>query len=283
MQGDGAPSQTMVDASLAWGLRLTTVPTLANLFGLTSWIRSSAWTPTARTEVTGWRWRRHPGCDDAADMLARDWPDSDAPAVAEVLKPRSVWAIGDLVIRTGCARRLQRSAAAWKRLDPTPAPEPLMLGTCGVRGILVMRRCPGVPLDRAWDDEAARRSLSSLVAGLLRRRIIHGDLSPNNLLWDGCRLWLTDLDGLRPTLHGLFWRHHLVRTWAWFFHRLPDGDWVREAHDRCCAALGVREVKTHWRAVVVAERRLVERLTKRKKPAQPAWTANQVQVGGDAR
>src|SRR5688572_14105223 len=186
MQGAGAHLSRIADPSLACELLFTTVLTLANLFGLTAWSRSGTWTPAGHAEAKDWKWRRYPGCDDAADILARSWHDSDAPTLAEVLKPGCVWAIGDLVIKTGCARRLRRSAEAWERLDPTPAPEPLMLGTHGTRGVLVMRRCPGVPLNRAWDCEAARRSLSSLVASLLRRRIIHGDLSANNLLWDGC-------------------------------------------------------------------------------------------------
>lgn len=222
-------------------------------------------TLTDSSQIPTWRWKRFFGCDETAELIAQNWSDSEAPLMAEELKRGCVWAIGDVVIKTGSARRLRRSAESWKRLDPIPAPEPLMLGTCGSRGILLMRRCPGVTLERAWDLETARKELALLVADLLRRRIIHGDLSPNNLIWDGCRLWLIDLDGLRSAFHGIFWRHHLVRTWAWLFRRMPNGEFVRQAHDLCCVALGVTDLDKHWQLVMRAECRIAVRLMKKQK------------------
>ena len=219
-----------------------------------------------------WRWRRFAGCDDACADLLADWPARGAPATAELLKKGCVWAVGDVVIKTGSAARLRRSAAAWARLQPIPSPEPLMLGTSGARGILAMRRCPGVPLDGVWHDPVVRDAVSDLIAALLRRRIIHGDLSPQNLLWDGTRVWLIDLDGLRPRLHGLVWRRHLVLSWAWILYRLPSTELVRAAHQRCCETLGLGGTERRWKAVLTAERAIRAESQRRhpeRKPRAP--------------
>jgi len=196
-----------------------------------------------------WHWQRFPACDDTTATLLQKWSTDGPSATAETLKPGKVWAISGVVVKSAPAYRLRRAATGVARVAPLAAPEPLMLGVRGGEGLLAMRRCPGVRLDDAWDDPAARDGLADLIASLLRRRLVHGDLSPDNLLWDGERLWLLDLDGLRNPLHGLLWRRQLRRQWAWFLDTLPNDVRIRAAYDRSCTALGLTDVERRWRAV----------------------------------
>jgi hypothetical protein len=203
-----------------------------------------------------WTYKRFPGCDDQTFALMSRWPKTGAPAISEVLKSGKVWCVGEIVVKVGSYRRLARSADAFAWLRPIQTPEPLVLGRDGDRGVLAMRKCPGVIIAKAWDDPAARAALADLIAALYRRRIVHGDISPRNVLWDGGTAWLIDLDGLRNPLHGLFWRRHLRVTWAWLLHRLPEPLLVRAAHERCCLALGLPVNEQQWQRVVATEKRI---------------------------
>jgi hypothetical protein len=206
--------------------------------------------------MSGWTWERFPACDDAVFRLVSQWPSTGVPADAEVLKPGSVWRVGQVVVKSGRPRRLRRSARAWEWLKPTLTPEPLVLGTDGTRALLAMRNCPGVSIAQAWGDAQARAAMADLIASLYGRRIVHGDLTPSNILWDGRNAWLIDLDGLRNPCHGLFWRRHVRMTWAWLYHRLPDRSLVREAYERCCRALGLSVTERRWQRLLAEERRI---------------------------
>ena len=203
-----------------------------------------------------WTWERFPDGDEATFHLVNRWPVDGAPGGAEVLKPGSVWRIGQVVVKVGRAHRLRRSARAWQRLRPVLTPEPLVLGCAGTHGILAMRNCPGESMATAWGEPRAREAMADLIASLYGRRIIHGDLSPNNILWDGTQAWLIDLDGLRNPCHSLFWRRQLRLTWAWLYHRLPDRPLVRAAYERCCRSLGLSLSERRWQTVLAEERRI---------------------------
>ncbi len=203
---------------------------------------------SASSPISTWSCRRFPGCDEASAALATAWLQDEGVGPVEVLKEGRVWAIGEVVIKTSKPHRLRRSAAAWERLAPVHTPEPLLLASKRGRSVLFMRRCHGVPLNRAWHRPETRDALADLIASLIGRGIIYGDLRSQNLLWDGRRLSLIDLESLRPGLHGLLWRRHLVRTWAALHRRLPDH--VRAAHDRCCVELGIMDLDQHWAAVM---------------------------------
>ena len=85
-------------------------------------------------------------------------------------------------------------------------PQPLALveerwGPLRRRAFLVNAYCPGRSLldvlSAEYEPEPALASaLLTLFASLHSARISHGDLKATNLLWDGARLWLIDLDAV---------------------------------------------------------------------------------------
>lgn len=206
--------------------------------------------------MSEWTWKRFAGCDDETFRMVSGWPSGGAPAAAETLKQGSVWRVGPVVVKQGHGHRLRRSVRAWQWLKPILSPEPLVLGLNGRQGILGMRNCPGVPLAEAWGDANARAAMADLIAALYGRRIVHGDLTPSNFLWDGRQIWLVDLDGLRNPLHALFWPRHVRMTWAWLYHRLPDRSLVRPAYERCCRALGLPTTDKQWQRIVAEEQKI---------------------------
>jgi tRNA A-37 threonylcarbamoyl transferase component Bud32 len=93
--------------------------------------------------------------------------------------------------------------------------------------------------DRLPSQEEAA-ALRSLFVDLLRERISHGDLKATNLLWDGGRLLLIDLDALRVHPPGAGWlrawavdRARFIRNWP---STSPFAQWLDE-HLPCAEPL----------------------------------------------
>jgi len=109
-------------------------------------------------------------------------------------------------------------------------PRPLALverrfGPLRGRAWLVTEYCGGPDLLAHLDaqhepPEAEGTSLRALLGGLHRERISHGDLKATNLLWDGERVTIIDLDAMRQhgsaAGHAKAWRKdraRLLRNW----------------------------------------------------------------------
>lgn len=111
---------------------------------------------------------------------------------------------------------------------PTPRPLALIEERCGPlrrRAWLICEYCPGPSLLSHLSadceppaDEA--KAIRELFLALCRHRISHGDLKATNLLWDGERVLLIDLDGVvqhrSAAAHARAWRRdraRLLRNW----------------------------------------------------------------------
>lgn len=113
---------------------------------------------------------------------------------------------------------------------PTPAPLAIVeqrLGPLRAEAWLLTEYCPGIDLlhlfaNRSDEEPAAAEgaAIRHLFHALHREGISHGDLKATNLLWDGTRLWLIDLDATRrhrsARSHARAWRRdraRLLRNW----------------------------------------------------------------------
>jgi len=126
---------------------------------------------------------------------------------------------------------------------PTPRPLALIEERCGPlrrRAWLICEYCPGPNLLRHLSPDSAPpadegKAIRELFAALCRHRISHGDLKATNLLWDGERVLLIDLDGVvqhrSAIAHARAWRRdraRLLRNWPsgcalqrWLDEQLP--------------------------------------------------------------
>ncbi len=161
---------------------------------------------------------------ELADALLR-WLDSGHVPEGETLEPPHVFRSGELVIKFfpapsvfGWLRRARavRSAELHFRCLPVASPRPLIAVARNRRGpsLLVREFVPGALLWDVWSrDERAEAELPAFLALMQRHGVLHGDLHPHNLLWNGERWLLLDVDGLR---HGLHSRS-----------RVLEGQWTR--------------------------------------------------------
>lgn len=228
----------------------------------------------ARVERSGgetlWRWQ---GVDDAQVALLRRSVASGACECGQRAGRAPVWLLDGSVLKLqgaprGLVRpwrpsRLRRAAAGHWRLQPLVTPRPLALierrsgGRLRSAGLL-MTRLDGVDLRTAWDDPAARAALAPVLVALVARGVIHGDIHSGNLLWDGGRWGVIDLDSLRHALHGLVRRRNWLRMWSALLAQIPDLERMAAVHVEACTLAGHRDHARRWRRIVEraeAERR----------------------------
>jgi len=186
----------------------------------------------------------------APALVARlaDWY-GDAAREGEVLRSGAVVRVGGLVVKRfpapsvfGWVRapRATRSAARHFWCLPVPSPRPLVaLWRSPASPSVLVREYVAGELLSALDGSArtAEEALAPFLASLARHAVLHGDLHPQNLLWDGTRWWLLDVDGVR---HGL---HSRRRVWLGMWARcaLYLGEpRARALHGRCMGEVGPR-------------------------------------------
>jgi hypothetical protein len=148
-----------------------------------------------------------------------------------VLKEGRVWRLGAVVIKRYPARqtlrgRLRsphalRAARAAEEIGAERTPRALAavwengLLLSGA-SVLATEHVEGTDLHRALLDldEPAMDAFPVFLAGLHERGIHHGDLHPWQLLWNGERWYLLDLDGLRHPLRAMRRERLELDAWA---------------------------------------------------------------------
>lgn len=232
----------------------------------------------------GWAWVE---VDGALDADLRRWLATGEVAEGEPLKihKSSVFRLGALVVKffrpdRSAFRSLRpspavRAARRHFQLLPLRSSRPLVALTADVPGgqvdVLVSEFLEGELLDRVWErDAAARAALPVLLAQLRRRRIVHGDLHPGNLLWTGTEWALLDLESMRGGLHRLFAPARASRArWARLLLLLGDEAGLRAAHARYVELLRPgRDPGPAWERVLQEAERQLER---RKTDARHRW------------
>ena len=171
-----------------------------------------------------WRGRRYPGAETLLPEPLEGWCAALAagrpPPHDRELKPNSVWACGEVVLKwypPGSKRRAAlRAADRFRRCLPVPSPRPLAaLEHAAGGGLLASERIAGVPLADVWErDSAAMAAFPAFMALMHRHRVYHGGLHGGNVMWDGRRWVLIDLDSLRPWRFGLLPRRQIRRQWG---------------------------------------------------------------------
>jgi hypothetical protein len=232
----------------------------------------------------GWAWVE---VDDAFDADLRRWLATGEVAEGEELKRRksSVFRLGQIVVKffrpdRSPFRALRpspavRAARRHFQLLPLRSSRPLVAVTAEIPGgqvdVLVGEFLEGEPLDRVWEhDAAARAALPEILAQLRRRRIVHGDLHPGNLLWTGTEWALLDLESVRGGLHRLFAPPRASRArWARLLLLLGDEAGLRAAHARYFELLRPgRDPGPAWERVVEEAE---HQLARRKAGARNRW------------
>ncbi|MBI5363601.1 MAG: phosphotransferase [Planctomycetes bacterium] len=175
------------------------------------------------------------------------WIERGAESDGEALRPGRVWRVGDIVVkrvgperflRTASALRAARSAVAVARFDGLAAPAPLAALRWGpvtrARGsLLVSRFVAGSSLLAAWRRDArAVAAFPAFLARLHASPFVHGDLHPENVLWDGTRWLLLDLEALRARTPFDRRGKLALEQWARIVRALDEAPEARALHAR---------------------------------------------------
>jgi hypothetical protein len=216
----------------------------------------------------GWAWI---DVDEALGLDLARWIEERNVAGAEVLKAGSVFRRGGLVVKflptpigPFQLRRVPpavRAARAHFTLQPLRSPRPLVALKADTRAgrvdLLVSEFVEGRPLDLVWaEDPRAREALPAVLAELRRRRIVHGDLHPGNLLWTGSSWVLLDLEAVRSGLHRIFApKRTALAQWARLLILTGDEEGLRRAHARWLELLGAGGEPRRWKRVLAAAQR----------------------------
>ena len=170
------------------------------------------------------------------------WLEAGTVADGEPIKPGRVYARGDWIIKIfEPGQRLRdrlrpspalRCARAHAGLNAVRTPRPIVaLEFPGGRSLVVIERIDGRTLDVVLAAEQAEPPAASETSGVAafvrmmvamhRARVFHGDLHPDQVLWDGRDWYLLDLDGLRHPLRALNRRGVIELQWARLCRSIP--------------------------------------------------------------
>ena len=164
------------------------------------------------------------------------WLASHRVESGSEIKPRRVYRSDSWLVKfTGPSRAAKdvlrrtsaiRTADLHARLLPVRTPAPLLAlerrrGLFPQQSLLVTEFVEGPSIRAAFGrDERATRALGPFLALLHRRGVFHGDLHPENAIWDGAEWVLIDLASLRHPLRRLPRRRLILEQWAQFAFRL---------------------------------------------------------------
>lgn len=218
-------------------------------------------------------WR--PWGEGTAGELAR-WCQQGAPEGHE-LRAGRVWRVRDLVVkraggeRPGRSSSARRAARAAQRLAALGLAElgiaaPRALVEWGPRwriagSLLVSDWVEGRALFEVWGrDEAALAAFPALISSLHAHGVYHADFHPENVLWDGRRWNLIDLEAVRTRPPWRPWRRIAVEQWARVLRALDYDARVEALYGVYCtlanASGAARLDAASWSSVVGAARAL---------------------------
>lgn len=177
---------------------------------------------------------------EVAGELPR-WIDDRDGAGLHAIKRGSVYRSGPWLLKFSGSRRALRDAyraspalriaRTARRITAIRTPRPLLAlewrrGAFVTESLYVGEFIDGRRLHDLWGrDEHAVRRFPHFMAAMHRARIVHGDLHPMNVLWNGDEWTLIDLDSIRGPLHALRLRSIAVQQWARTLRNLRfDGD-----------------------------------------------------------
>jgi hypothetical protein len=215
--------------------------------------------PWTRGELTG---RAFAALAPELEARVEGWWRARAVPEGEVLKAPDVFRLGALVIKffpqaslLGWIRpaRALRSAERYFWCLPLRSPRPLLAVAKRFArpSLLVREHLEGASLREVWlHDARAEAALAPFLAAMERHGVVHGDLHPQNLLWDGKEWVLLDVDGLRHGLHDA--RRALCGQWARLALYLADEGRVRALFERARPRLAWGEVEARLRELRAA-------------------------------
>lgn len=203
------------------------------------------------------------------------WMASATVAGAVELKPSTVWRVGAFAVKrfpapTAWLRLTRRAPAlrcaeACARIAPVATPAPLLAlevsaGPRAGESWLIVDFIEGEHLTRALrGDPRAVSELPAFFATMHEHGVLHGDLNAANLLWDGTRWQLIDLEGLRGPLHRLRMQAIARDQWSRVVGTLRDPEFVRPLHAEYCKLLGRGDAEREWPRIERRGRRLAQR------------------------
>jgi tRNA A-37 threonylcarbamoyl transferase component Bud32 len=175
------------------------------------------------------------------------WLATRAVEGGVTIKATRVYRLGSWLVKfTGASRALKdvvrkssaiRIADLHAKLAPIRTPAPLLAlevrkGPFLERSLLVTEWIEGRSLAQVWDaDERATAAFPKFLAELHRRNVFHGDLHPENLIWNGSEWVLIDLGALRHPLRTLAKKRLILEQWAQLDLRLAPSERVRRAFE----------------------------------------------------
>jgi tRNA A-37 threonylcarbamoyl transferase component Bud32 len=209
---------------------------------------------------------------DVESALPR-WLASRSVEEGAAIKPGRVYRSGSWLVKIfGPSRALKdalrrsgavRTADLHARLLPVRTPAPLVAleerrGPFLERSLLVTEFVEGLSLREAFGrDEPARQALGPFLALLHRRGVFHGDLHPQNAIWNGSEWVLLDLASLRHPLRRLARRRLILDQWAEFATGLGADARLEECFARYLAAAGLAwDPRAAWAEVRLRAERI---------------------------
>jgi hypothetical protein len=202
-----------------------------------------------------------PLTDELEEVLR--WAQADAAGGGMELKARVAWRLGSVFVKRFAADRglrawdrrsaAVRTARRHARMAPEIAPEPLLATERDAHGVswFAAHFIDGPWVMDAWStDPLARERLADFMALMHARGAYHGDLHAANLIWDGRRWWLVDLDGLRGGLQRLIAPSIVRDQWVRLHAGFGLDAAFEQVYARYCELTGrARGAAASWRKI----------------------------------
>lgn len=179
------------------------------------------------------------------------------------LRRGTVWRVGDRVVKLYGPERPFRAARALRAARLAHAargvivPRPIVALRWGpsmrARGsLLASAFVAGPTLFEAWStDDAAVRAFPSFLARLHASNVVHGDLHPENVLWNGVDWVPIDLDSARRRVAVAERGGEPIEHWARVLRALDHAPRARELFAEYAALTGRDAARRDgdWRAI----------------------------------